>query len=52
MLLALGAAPAAVAVVLYAAGNGVWSIARGTVPLALFSAARYPVVMGGWRRPT
>lgn len=45
VLLALGAAPAAIAVVLYAAGNGVWSIARGTVPLALFGPARYPVVM-------
>jgi hypothetical protein len=37
---------AAVAVVLYAAGSGVWSIARGIVPLALFGPARYPVVIG------
>ncbi|GBD47227.1 MFS transporter [Methylopila sp. Yamaguchi] len=51
VLLALGAAPAAVAVVLYAAGNGVWSIARGTVPLALFGAGRYPVVMGRLAAP-
>ena len=50
-LLALGAGPAAVAVVLYAAGNGVWSIARGTVPLALFGPERYPVVMGGLAAP-
>lgn len=28
------------------AGNGIWSIARGTVPMALFGPARYPVVMG------
>ncbi|MDR4305926.1 MFS transporter [Chelatococcus sambhunathii] len=50
-LLALGAGPAAVAVVLYAAGNGVWSIARGTVPLALFGAERYAVVMGRLAAP-
>ena len=49
VLLALGAA--AVAVVLYAAGNGVWSIASGTVPLALLGAARYPVVMGRLAAP-
>ncbi|GLK78107.1 MFS transporter [Methylopila jiangsuensis] len=51
VLLALGAGPAAVAVVLYAAGNGVWSISRGTVPLALFGPARYPVVMGRLAAP-
>ncbi len=51
VLLALAAAPAAVAVVLYAAGNGVWSIARGTVPLALFGAERYAVVMGRLAAP-
>ncbi|MFD1702613.1 MFS transporter [Methylopila henanensis] len=51
VLLAFGAGPAAVAVVLYAAGNGVWSIARGTVPLALFGAERYAVVMGRLAAP-
>ncbi|GLK79720.1 MFS transporter [Methylopila turkensis] len=51
ILFAIGAGPAAVAVVLYAAGNGVWSIARGTVPLALFGAERYPVVMGRLAAP-
>ncbi|WP_051091251.1 MFS transporter [Methylopila sp. M107] len=50
-LLALGAAPSAVAIVLYAAGNGVWSIARGTAPLALFGPERYPVVMGRLAAP-
>lgn len=50
-LLALGSAPAAVAIVLYAAGNGAWSIARGTTPLALFGAARYPIVMGRLAAP-
>lgn len=34
------------AVVLYAAGNGIGSIAKGTLPLALFGPARYPVLMG------
>lgn len=51
VLLAFGAGPAAAAVVLYAAGNGVWSIARGTVPLALFGPERYAVVMGRLAAP-
>jgi MFS family permease len=46
-LLLLGYFPfAALAIVLYASGNGIGSIARGTLPLALFGAARYPVLMG------
>jgi MFS family permease len=46
-LLLLGYFPAAaLAIILYAAGNGIGSIARGTLPLALFGAARYPVLMG------
>ena len=36
----------AAALVLYGAGNGIGSIARGTLPLALFGAQRYPVLMG------
>jgi len=36
----------AIAIMLYAAGNGIGSIARGTLPLALFGPARYPVLMG------
>ncbi|MFD2263511.1 MFS transporter [Lacibacterium aquatile] len=40
-----------VALVLYGAGNGIWSIARGTLPLALFGKDRYPVVMGKLARP-
>ncbi|PZQ86792.1 MAG: MFS transporter, partial [Leifsonia xyli] len=51
VLLACGAGPAAVAVMFYAAGNGVWSIARGTVPLALFGPERYSVVMGRLAAP-
>ena len=36
----------AVAIALYAAGNGIGSIAKGTLPMALFGAARYPVLVG------
>ena len=36
----------AIAIVLYGAGNGIGSVARGTLPLALFGASRYPVLMG------
>jgi MFS family permease len=35
-----------VAIALYGIGNGIGSIARGTVPLALFGAERYAVLMG------
>lgn len=38
--------PAAVALVAYGAGNGLWSIARGTLPLAVFGAEIYAQVMG------
>lgn len=34
------------AVVFYGAGNGIGSVARGTLPLALFGPARYAVLMG------
>jgi predicted MFS family arabinose efflux permease len=33
-------------VALYAAGNGIGTIARGTLPLALFGPGRYPALMG------
>jgi MFS family permease len=36
----------ALAVILYAAGNGIGSIAKGTLPLALFGPLRYPMLMG------
>ncbi|HEY7243247.1 MAG TPA: MFS transporter [Xanthobacteraceae bacterium] len=36
----------ALSIALYGAGNGIGSIARGTVPLALFGPERYPVLMG------
>jgi predicted MFS family arabinose efflux permease len=41
----------AAAVVLYASGNGIGTIARGTLPLALFGPARYPALMGRIARP-
>jgi len=50
-MLASGSGVAALAIVLYGAGNGVWSIARGTVPLALFGPDRYPIVMGRLAAP-
>jgi hypothetical protein len=36
----------ALAIALYGAGNGIGSVARGTVPLAVFGAERYPALMG------
>lgn len=43
--------PAAVALVVYGAGTGLFSIARGTVPLAVFGAEDYPQVMGQLAMP-
>jgi predicted MFS family arabinose efflux permease len=40
------AGPPIFAIALYAAGNGIGSIARGTLPMALFGPARYPVLVG------
>jgi hypothetical protein len=39
-------APYSIAIVVYGAGNGIGSVARGTLPLALFGSSRYPVQMG------
>ena len=50
-VLAVGIPAVGVALVLYGAGNGIYSIARGTVPLALFGPARYPVLVGRLARP-
>ncbi len=41
----------AVALLCYGAGNGIWSIAKGTLPLALFGRDQYPVMMGRLARP-
>lgn len=51
-LLATGFFIMGVAIVLYGAGNGVFSIARGTVPLVLFGPDRYAQIMGRLARPT
>ena len=37
--------------VLYGAGNGILTIARGTLPLALFGPERYPILMGRLAMP-
>jgi hypothetical protein len=45
-MLFLGTPVIALALILYGAGNGISSIARGTLPLALFGPERYPLLMG------
>lgn len=50
-VLALAPAAAIPAIVLYGAGIGVFSIARGTLPLAIFGPRQYPAVMGRIARP-
>ncbi len=50
-LLALGLPGVGIWLVLYGSGNGIYSIARGTVPLALFGSARYPLMVGRLARP-
>ncbi len=44
--LLIGASFVAVAIIFYGAGNGIGSIARGTLPLALFGPERYATLMG------
>ena len=51
-LLLLDPAFALIGVVLYALGNSLRTILRGTLPLAMFGAARYPVVLGRLALPT
>lgn len=51
VMLALGLPLVALALILYGAGNGIYSIARGTVPLALFGAERYAPLLGRLARP-
>ncbi|WP_421787816.1 MFS transporter [Hyphobacterium sp.] len=52
-LLVMGIAPqlAGPAIVIYGAGIGVVSIARGTLPLHILGASRYSVAMGHLARP-
>ncbi|WP_407922271.1 MFS transporter, partial [Aureimonas psammosilenae] len=49
--LAFDLLPVAAAMVFYGAGNGILSIARGTVPLALFGPEAHASVMGRLARP-
>jgi len=42
----------AVALIAYGAGNGIWSIARGTLPLTVFGASGYAVLMGRLATPS
>ena len=51
MLFFAGPAAFAAAIAIYAAGNGIGSIAKGTLPLALFGPARYPALAGRIARP-
>jgi MFS family permease len=47
VLLLLAAIPLpGLAIVIYGAGNGLWSIARGTMPLALFGPSGYATLVG------
>ena len=46
LMLFAGFPVVAFAIVLYGAGNGIGTVARGTVPLAVFGPDRYPVFMG------
>jgi MFS family permease len=43
--------PAAAALVAYGAGNGLWSIARGALPLAIFGPGVYAQTMGRLATP-
>ncbi|MGE6741191.1 MFS transporter [Allorhizobium pseudoryzae] len=51
-MLGLGLPLVGTAIFLYAAGNGIFSIARGALPLALFGADRYAPIMGRLARPS
>jgi MFS family permease len=50
-MLASGFRVIGLSLVLYGAGNGIFSIAKGALPLALFGPARYAPIMGRLARP-
>ena len=52
VLLWSGVGALAVALIAYGAGNGIWSIARGTLPLALFGPSGYAELMGRLAMPS
>ena len=47
-----GAPILTVGLLVYGAGIGLESIARGTLPLAIFGAERYPIIMGRIAMPS
>lgn len=51
ILLWSGLGVVGLALVLYGAGNGIYSIARGTLPLALFGSGRYAALVGRLAMP-
>lgn len=51
VMLAFGLQLVALALILYGASNGIYSIARGTVPLVLFGPERYAPLLGRLARP-
>ncbi|WP_353430127.1 MFS transporter [Paracoccus denitrificans] len=51
ILLAAGFSIIGLSLVLYGAGNGIFSIAKGALPLALFGPSRYAPIMGRLARP-
>lgn len=52
LLLWSGVGVAAFAMIAYGAGNGIWSIARGALPLALFGPQGYATLMGRLAAPS
>lgn len=50
-LLAFGGQLPGLALILYGAGNGIFSIARGALPMSLFGPDRYAQVIGRLARP-
>ena len=52
VLLWSGVGLLAVALIAYGAGNGIWSIARGTLPLTLFGPSGYAALMGRLAMPS
>jgi MFS family permease len=51
-LMALDVGPIGLAIILCGAGNGVFSIAKGTLPLAQFGPQRYAAAIGRLARPS
>lgn len=51
LLLEMGPSVASLAVILYALGNGMRSVLKGTLPLELFGPENYPMVLGRLARP-